>query len=31
MDARERMLETYPDVFEKVKIVDYTVGFPMTQ
>ena len=24
MDAREKLLETYPDVFEKVKIVDYT-------
>ena len=28
MDAREKLLETYPDVFEKVKIVDYTDWIP---
>jgi phosphonate transport system substrate-binding protein len=28
MDAREKLLDTYPDVFEKVKIVGYTDWIP---
>ncbi|MDP8231816.1 MAG: phosphate/phosphite/phosphonate ABC transporter substrate-binding protein [Candidatus Zophobacter franzmannii] len=28
MDARQKILETYPDVFEKVKIVDFTDWIP---
>ena len=28
MDAREKLLDTYPDVFEKVKIIGYTDWIP---
>ncbi|HPM04985.1 MAG TPA: PhnD/SsuA/transferrin family substrate-binding protein, partial [Candidatus Cloacimonas sp.] len=28
MDAREKLLETHPDVFEKISIVDYTDWIP---
>jgi phosphonate transport system substrate-binding protein len=28
MDARQKVMETYPDIFEKVKIVDFTDWIP---
>ncbi len=28
MDARQKLMETYPDIFEKVKIVDFTDWIP---
>jgi len=28
MDAREKLSETYPDVFDKIRILDYTDWIP---
>ncbi len=28
MDAREKLLQTYPDIFEKISIIDYTDWIP---